>query len=593
MRKIICLIALLTGLVFSFYHLTIPYLWKMPNYSPLVLNENAPSFTVDETIAYAAKVREILDGHFRLSDIYLWEYKNQPSPLLGEFFPAVIMAGLAKISGGITQDFIVADFIFPSLIFLGLSYLIGSLTNKKWLAIPGALITMFFSHYLSYYPYLPSVVGLIIKGLFNGAYSDFIRSFHPQITFNLWLIITIIIWQIIKQGKLSVKKIFLLAGILGLTAYSYIFYWTYAVTWTGLVFLGMFFSKKFKLSIDIFKTLLLAGILTIPYLINLWQFQKSPLSQDFIAGLSSFTPLSIKTLFLILGLIGLNCLLIKEKTVIFFWLSFYSAGLILFVIAKPLGFTINDPIGHWLMRVIYPMATINLVTIILKLAKQDYHRWAIGLAGGLLIYQGICHWQYFKKNAAVFHLEAERKEAFNWININLNPEDVIVTTSLLDNLYLPVYTSVNIFIPWTQYTIASDQEGIERFLMIYKLAEIPEKRVQEMFEFTETNKQYAIKKRSKYEDCGGTYFYFLKFSKDQPYSHYNCSVDPDQLKKILVEYEQIKVNLKTIKNKYRADYWLWGPNENQWARVNPDQLGWQKLWQNQSYSIYRLPEAIE
>ncbi len=62
--------SLLVGLVFSFFHLMIP-LWgnfDKSLYSPLVLNQQSPSFVFDETIYYATKTRESLDGHYLIND---------------------------------------------------------------------------------------------------------------------------------------------------------------------------------------------------------------------------------------------------------------------------------------------------------------------------------------------------------------------------------------------------------------------------------------------------------------------------------------------------------------------------------------------
>ena len=75
--------SLIVGLIYSFYHYLIPKWYPNDNYSPLVLNSEVSSSTVDETIAYAPKVQEILNGHIFLSDLFIWEYKNYPSPFIG------------------------------------------------------------------------------------------------------------------------------------------------------------------------------------------------------------------------------------------------------------------------------------------------------------------------------------------------------------------------------------------------------------------------------------------------------------------------------------------------------------------------------
>src|SRR3990172_6088544 len=91
------IIAIGVGLVFGGSQLLLPRLLGL-TYSPLAINSQASPLVMDETIAYASKAQEVLNGHWRLSDLFIWEYKQSPSPLVGESFPAVIMALMAKLT---------------------------------------------------------------------------------------------------------------------------------------------------------------------------------------------------------------------------------------------------------------------------------------------------------------------------------------------------------------------------------------------------------------------------------------------------------------------------------------------------------------
>ena len=95
-----------------------------------------------------------------------------------------------------------------------------------------------------------------------------------------------------------------------------------------------------------------------------------------------------------------------------------------------------------------------------------------------------------------------------------------------------------------------------------------------------------LKKRFKFDDCGGHYLYFRRFVAND---FYNCSVPEDYLDQMLTSYREMKGNLASYKDKYKMDYWLWGPNEKKWSMVKPEQFkDWRLVWQNDWYQVYKL-----
>ena len=143
MRWVI-LTALTVGFISSFYHWAIPNLWQIGNYSPLVLNEQAPSFAVDETFFYAPKAAF-------------------PQASLIELFSSETMALLVKISGSIPQAFILADLIFPALTFFVLYWLLNFWLKNYNQSVFTAVAILIFYHYFTYFPYLPSAIKLLIN----------------------------------------------------------------------------------------------------------------------------------------------------------------------------------------------------------------------------------------------------------------------------------------------------------------------------------------------------------------------------------------------------------------------------------------------
>ncbi|MDP2736895.1 MAG: hypothetical protein Q8O59_03935, partial [bacterium] len=218
------ILSLIVGLVFYSEHIYLKlHLGK--TYSPLTLNDQSPSFAVDETIFYATKTRAILNHHWFLGDPQIWEYQYKASPHLGEWLPAVILAGLSRLGGSLANGFMMADFVGPAVNFLVISLWLFYQTKQKAWAMVGGLTMMVLTYYLKYLPFVPSMIKIVIAGLTQGSFSPFIRSFHPQLTFPVLMLFLISAW----------KQRWWLSGILaGVLAYCHFFYFSFAVVFLAI-----------------------------------------------------------------------------------------------------------------------------------------------------------------------------------------------------------------------------------------------------------------------------------------------------------------------------------------------------------------------
>lgn len=567
------LVILLVGLVFSSYN------WQLKKingdqYSALAINQEASPLLMDETIAYGSKTQEVLNSHIKLSDMFIAEYKNTPSPLLGEVVPASIMAGMVKLAGGMSQGFVLADMVWPGICFLSLSYLIFLMTKKPYLSAVGSLGAMFFGHYLSAIPYLPSVLKQIVGAMKVGAYSQFLRSFHPQITMPLFILVLINLWQILKSKKANYKLVGLLAVSVGLLFYSYLFFWIFSLAFTGMFSLWSLVKKEKQK----FKSLFLGGLggflIGLVYLINMWQFYQTELSLAFNTNFNFQAAGGLKYL-LILSVMLVMSGFVKKKNLKTFWQVFYSSGIALVIIVELLNFNVDNMLGHLMLRVFYPMIIIFTWVIMIGFIKKDKKMLALLLSLGLLVYQFVVHYQYFKNNAEMFKLEPARKQVFEWLNQNTSIDSVVLTDSLVDNLYLTVMTHNNVFVPHSYLSLAPDTEVIERFLLVNKLNGNTEDRLKQQLSLTEENIQLKSKKRFNFDNCAGHYLFFRRFIE---HDYYNCSVSEEMLEGMVSEYRQMEPDLDLYKEKYQMDYWL--------TKKDFDQG--ELLWENQVYKIYGL-----
>ncbi len=517
--RLTILAAFLVGLVYSFYHWTIPNLWQVKPYSPLTLNELSPSFAVDEGFFYAPKI-------------------TQPLADPGELVGSGLMALLVKISGGIDKAFMLADFIFPALTFLILASLLNLWLKNRLLALTATTLVMTFYHYLTYFPYLPSVIKLLEQYWKEGSYSTLIRSFHPQISLGLFLIFVALLW---KRSSWQIMALFLT-----LLTYTHFFYWTVALAW--LAWSGI--NRR------LVKILAIWGLTTLPYW--LFVFRLLPAADYWQRNYFYISPTLTQILLLIFGLY-----LARRKK---FWLAFYAGIITLVVGTMLIKFGADDPIGHWFLRVVNPMTAILIVISLFNKLKLK-PALLILICFLILGFQFRLHWQYFKNNAVAFRIEPERLEAFSWLDKNTSKNSVVVTPSLTDNLYLPAYTHNQPYLLQAQLSHVDNAELLQRFLQVYQISGISNEKLAAKFL---NDQQLKINKRFDFDNCAGHFLYFRLFNATD---YYSCSVPLEILTQILTQYQQTQPRLT-----YPADYWL-GPDHVDFGEL---------LWENSKYKVYKI-----
>jgi len=457
--------AIIVSLVSGFYNFFIQ--------TPLTLNPNSPSFAVYETFFYAPKVTNPF---------------HQP----GELVPAGLMWLLAKLTGSVVNAFIAADFIFPSVTFLALFLLTRSILIS--------LSVLVFYHYLTYFPYLPSVIRLFFHYFQSGSYWPLIRGFHPQISLGLWFIF------MRRPNWLT----------LTLLTYTDFFFWTMGFIW--LVFRHYF------------RPLIYWLVLTLPYWINIISLLPAA---DYWQRNYYFVLPTVNQ-FLVLTF-GLNLALWQKR-----WRGFYMGVIVLVAAASIFKFGPDDPIGHWFLRVVNPMTALLLFTVLFK-----YLKWPkllrLALITGLLLFQFRLHWQYFHHNAAAFTIEPERVQAFTWLKQNTLTGS-IVAADMKNSLYLPTYTHNQPYLKQAQLSQADNHEILRRFLEIYKI-----KGVDITTLFTD-NRELIAQKRFDFDQCAGHFLFFRLYNQT---NYYSCTLPASVLEEILTQYQQTPAGLT-----YPADYWM-------------------------------------
>lgn len=491
---------------------------------PLALNTASPSFVVDETIFYASR------------------NLSQPQLFFGEIIPTLLLKTL-------NNNFTLADALFPPLTFLALGWLFFTLTKNHYWSIFGSILTIGFFHYLNYFPYLPSVIAKIFASLSAGTYSLLIRTPHPQLTLVFFSVFACLIWLRLSR-RLPDWPVSLGLAIL---TYSHFFYWTFGLVWL--------------LTLRLFRALPLWLVLAFPYFINQWQLTQLSVWPEFLAESYYAPPPNFNQISLLVFCLIL-IQLIKARKLKQFWQSFYLSATVIIAASALLHFGADDPIGHWFTRVIEPLTIVMFITLINQKVRFIRPVWLAMLSLLLLIYLWQTQRIYFNKNRAGFVIEPEKIELFKWLNQNTPDNSIVVTASLVDNLYLPAHTNNQVFIPRSQVSLVPSAEQLDRFLIAQKLAGKSEAGIRLMFS---KNEGLKTRKRFEFDNCAGIYLFFRLYAGRD---YYDCRVPEPVLEQILEQYRQTRPDL----TKYRADYWL-GTEPVEFGRL---------LWENQTYKIYAL-----
>lgn len=446
------------------------------DYQPLVIHKDSP-IAKDETYAYAPQVKHILEGNLFMSEVYVSEYQNFPTPFLGESLPAILMAILAKLTGSLSGSFIAADFIFPPIIFLLLFIVTRLFIKNFFFAASVAFLTTIARDFIAVIPYPHETLQYITVAEQRNFLLHFSRAFHPQVTFVFFVLAFISLVKVLSSpGKwvpVAVLGIFFASLF-----YSYVFYWTYFVAFMAIIF-GFYILKR---NFQVVRSLVLAGviafILVFPYFFNMYSFYKLEIADDFIAK-SSLAYLDLPlTLFryLTIALIFAQVTKLKDPKLAAFPLFILTGVLIPLISKIVIGQDLETL--HYLRRAMMPFATVAVFiifyNIFIRSKKIIYFTAVILLA--IIAFLGIKTQIVATQTISPYHrLDKDLEEVFVWLNNNSRKNEVIGSVDTFFSRYLPVYTHNKVFFPPADRTITPTYEGVERYAIVANLLGIDPK----------------------------------------------------------------------------------------------------------------------
>jgi hypothetical protein len=235
---------------------------------------------------HLARIKEIYEGHYQLSNAYLAEYKDEKSPLWAKAIPVYLVAFIGKTFHiKVHYLAVLMDFILPATIFFVVYLFLYTARAMRSTSIFGAFILVLIPHIFrldilhSIGSRLLSVWNLqnlwrIIPPLLSDAhcYECFARKLNPQLSY-LFLLLSLLFFL---KGLTTLKnRYFVLSFFWGIvTTYSYVFFSSYLYVFLAISAIAFGLLKKKKYVQKSLVVLIAVILCSIPFWYSVLSFSK-------------------------------------------------------------------------------------------------------------------------------------------------------------------------------------------------------------------------------------------------------------------------------------------------------------------------------
>ena len=523
------------------------------SYTPFTLSATSP-IARDEAFAYGPETNYVLSEKSFLKEIYTKEYRDLPTPFIGETASAIMLAVLAFISGSVENAFIISDFIFPPIVFLGFFYFTKIFVKNKLWAMAAALTAVISRDFVAVVPYPLETFKYLTTQEGQNYLLYLSRAFHPQTSLIFFSGAVIAMARIVNNPQ-KITNALLLGILFGVLFYTYVFNWTLFLVFFLFVFL-YFLSKK---EYQIVKSLIIAGAVALFissfYLFKMYQFYQLSFIDDFITKTSLYNvPIPLTLIrYLLLSLAFFVFFKKKDKN-FYLLLILLLSGVAITPFSKLLvGQDLET--FHYLRRIVMPFATLTLFIIfheILKRSKPMTNLLAVFTISIFLVYGFRVQIIGTNKISASHIKNQDMENVFKWLNRNVPKYSVLGSLSPEFSSLIPLYTRNYVYFPPTDRTIMPTYEGVEKYKILSELLGV-------------TNEW----QEQKLKDSVSYFFVFQSYNQ-------NRNLDPNSPRRLMAQ-KQIELLEKNERWKeklsnYKLDYIVITPSEIEHVKPNTSYL---------------------
>lgn len=601
---IIISLALIVGLLYALPHFLIGQNLESNN-QPFVLMQLTTHS--DETHGYIPRAREIYEGKF------------PPQPSIFPWLTSLVFAFFIFIArGDINLAYIISTFVMPAITFLLFYFLSHYLWRDKIWSILIALTGVFTAAAIYFTAMLKSwqnFLNMFLKNFIPLVNTPMERLFltridNPLITLPFYLAALLGIlwfWQ-----KPNFKKAIFAGLTVGSLFYVYFHYWVYVVIVLSLLGFYLFWGFiRNKHKQDFYYFLVLIGIVAIvslPYFINYLKFNAVS-SPDFIQrlGIENGWQFRISRVFEY-SFYAITALLVcvvfgrKNKKLAILWGAFIGAMFVVWNIQIVSGFV---PQIKW-DRPINPVLLIIYAGILRELLKAGkllrFARIVSVVLIFLLISKKIVNASFFiQPNQEIlkqytFDKDKELIDSWQWIEINIPANSVVLSPSFATSFYLSDYTSGEPFL-WPGLSVSGSNIELERRLSAaYKFfkvdSQILEKQLQKESAVLCQQECMGHKAINLLEVTDNLYYnYYKDQSFDKSYrdnfdlSLKQWSVPQNKIQEILDSFSKAGTEWSLS----GAEYVYYGPQERELSLIDlSKEKALNLVYKNQAVEIYKI-----
>jgi len=438
-----------------------------PQYTPFSV-VGASGVIFDETIAYAPRVQEVLEGRYLSGDPHGFEHKGNWTRALPLLLPTTVLAGLARLLGGsVVALFIIADFLFPALGALCAYYVARNFGASQGAALCSALLVVlgadlvFLPKLLVFSP-VAAVRGPILA-LEHPVPLEFSRTFVPQFSYLLVLLAVLVLQRalLLRSTGWTISA----GAVAGLLFYTYAYAWTYVLCALLICALWLLAQRDKEAAGRVLIMAAVALAVGAPMVLVLILDLRAGPSPEMMRFGAGWTPLPWMRLAGRLGASVLFLLIYPRKRPEFpLVAAMLLAPLLCALVSDLSGLRLQD--WHWVLRYWGPWLLLMLPILIEALVSRrgSLPRWAWAALAVLVVAYGANKQYRWAEHAAPSHLLAgDRPEGLRWLNQNARADAVVMGLDFDVLGFIPVYTRCNIYMPFSILTPAPTEELLQRF----------------------------------------------------------------------------------------------------------------------------------
>ncbi|MDP3779270.1 MAG: hypothetical protein Q8R30_04485 [bacterium] len=542
---------IVVGCIYASHHFFVPRLLPAGSvYDPLPRGEYG-----DETLLYGPRAHSVFQDFGIRGDFSLAEYPT--SPALLPILNPLLLGGLGKIFGSFGAGVIASDFLFPSLTFLILYFLVQEVGVGIGASLLFSLIFIIAPKFgISIPPFSAAHMSALKQVLFPYLTKSDVLFFsqfdEPKLTF---LFFAFSVYAIVRALKRRGRGNTILAGIsFGVLFYTYLYDW--ATVLTSLVLMAIFFFwKKDYRRLKQIGIIAGVGILVSGYYwINLFRLANLAGHKDIVARLGgefshhlrfeTVWKSYVRAIALVVLLWATLGRKMRETVIVL------SALLLSYFITVNeqviTGFNVQP--DHWYRAQFLPisLSVFLLLHWAWKRYAYDRIRKYTGLVCGVAIIYLLAaflagQYGYSRDRADLFVTPSAYAQGFEWIEANTKSEAVIGSFSVAANLDLQMHTSRKIFMPFGLSTVAPDDELWKRAMIMSALWGIA---------WDEFENRFG-------KGGGANYLFGDEYgdhSFDANFSTYHWQIPEDLLAQKLREYIEMLGSKRPLVVPYRLDY---------------------------------------